>query len=367
MIRRSSQIAIVLLLIGLVVSARRTAAQTPAPGAFELKAIRVAEPPDIDGVVEDDEWKDAARATGFVQFEPRRGEPASRRTEAFVLYDAEHLYVAFRCWDDEPLAAQLTQRDADLFSDDSVGLLIDTSHDRQTAYFFVTNPLGTQEDGRLIDDGNDSDTTWDAPWKSAAARTDYGWSAKFAIPLTSIKYAAGRDVTWGINLGRTRRRTLEFDTWSYPIDATGRVSQAGLLAGLDLEPPARRHQVIPYALAQAQQDQPGDFQAGVDARYNVTTQTAVYGTLNPDFADQADLEVNHALHVAAKRGCLEGAGCQRIAPSTRGIAVVLGGGRLLGKQGPGRAFLTTQPIYQDLGRANFTVRQLRGVFNRSIA
>jgi hypothetical protein len=377
MFRRSSHAAIVLVLLVVVVSARRSAAQTPAPGAFELKAVRVAEPPDIDGVVEDDEWKDAARATGFVQFEPRRGEPASRRTEAFVLYDAEHLYVAFRCWDDEALAAQLTQRDADLFSDDSVAFLIDTSHDRQTAYFFVTNPLGTQEDGRLIDDGNDSDTTWDAPWKSAAARTDYGWSAEFAIPLTSIKYAAGKGVTWGINLGRTRRRTLEFDTWSFPIDATGRVSQAGRLVGLDLEPPARRHQVIPYVLAQAQQYQPGDLQAGVDARYGITTQTAVYGTLNPDFATiEADVEevnlTRFEVEVPEKRQFfLEGNELynQRIRTFySRRIEDILGGGKLLGKQGPWTtAFLTTQtdPI-EDLGRANFTVGRLqRDVFGRS--
>jgi len=377
MVARSSHAAAALLLLGLVVSARRSAAQTPTPGAFELKAVRVAEPPDIDGVVEDDEWKDAARATGFVQFEPRRGEPASRRTEAFVLYDAEHLYVAFRCWDDEPLAAQLTQRDADLFSDDSVGLLIDTYHDRQTAYFFVTNPLGTQEDGRLIDDGRESDTTWDAPWKSAAARTDYGWSAEFAIPFTSIKYAAGKGVTWGINLGRTRRRTLEFDTWSFPIDATGRVSQAGLLVGLDLEPPARRHQVIPYALAQAQQGQPGDFQAGVDARYNVTTQTAVYGTLNPDFATiEADVEevnlTRFEVSLPEKRQFfLEGNELysQRIRTFySRRIEDILGGGKLLGKQGPWTtAFLTTQTDrIEDLGRANFTVGRLqRDVFGRS--
>jgi len=377
MVARSSHAAAALLLLGLVVSARRSAAQTPTPGAFELKAVRVAEPPDIDGVVEDDEWKGAARATGFVQFEPRRGEPASRRTEAFVLYDPEHLYVAFRCWDDEPLAAQLTQRDADLFSDDSVGLLIDTYHDRQTAYFFVTNPLGTQEDGRLIDDGRESDTTWDAPWKSAAARTDYGWSAEFAIPLTSLKYASGKDVTWGINLGRTRRRTLEFDTWSFPIDATGRVSQAGLLVGLDLEPPARRHQVIPYALAQAQQDQPGDFQAGVDARYNVTTQTAVYGTLNPDFATiEADVEevnlTRFEVSLPEKRQFfLEGNELynQRIRTFySRRIEDILVGAKLLGKQGPWTtAFLTTQtdPI-EDLGRANFAVGRLqRDVFGRS--
>jgi len=347
------------------------------PKTFELKAVRAGEPPDIDGVVEDDEWAGAARATVFVQFEPRRGEPATKRTEAFVFYDAGHLYVAFRCWDDEPLTARRTQRDGSLFSDDSVAILIDTFHDRQTAYYFVTNPLGTQEDGRLADDGRQGDTTWDAAWRSAAGRNDDGWSAEFAIPFASIKYASGRNVTWGINLARTRRRTLEFDTWSFPLDDTGRVSQAGQLVGLDIDPPAKRFQVIPYALGRVQEVEGGDFQAGVDARYNVTTTTGIYGTFNPDFATiEADVEqvnlTRFEVSLPEKRQFfLEGSELynQRIRTFySRRIEDILVGGKALGKQGPWTtAFLTTQtdPI-EDLGRANFAVGRLqRDVFGRS--
>jgi hypothetical protein len=377
MSRHAVRAAVVSLVLAAIFSGRPGAAQTFAPGTFEMKAVRVAEPPDIDGVVSDDEWPGAAKASGFVQFEPRRGEPATRRTEALVLYDASSLYLAFRCWDDEPLTAQLTQRDGDLFSDDSVAILIDTVHDHQTAYYFVTNPLGTQEDGRLIDDGRQGDTTWDAPWRSAATRTEYGWSAEFAIPLASIKYAAGRNVTWGINLGRTRRRTLEFDSWSFPIDRTGSVSQAGSLVGLDLEPPARRHQVIPYVLADAQQGRAGDFQAGIDARYNVTAQTAVYGTLNPDFATiEADVEevnlTRFEVSVPEKRQFfLEGNELygQRIQTFySRRIESILVGAKLLGKEGPWTtSFLTTQTdAVGDAGRANFTVGRLqRDVLGRS--
>ncbi len=357
---------------------RTAGAQTsPAPHTFVLQAVRAAEPPDIDGVVEDDEWAGAARADVFVQFEPRRGEPATRRTVALVLYDAGHLYVAFQCWDDEPLTAQRTQRDGDLFSDDAVALLIDTFHDRQTAYYFITTPLGTQEDGRLTEDGRQGDTTWDAAWLSAAARTGEGWSAEFAIPFTSIKYASGPNVTWGFNLARTRRRTLEFDTWSHPIDDTGRVSQAGQLVGLGIEPPAKRLQVIPYALGQAQEGETGTFQAGVDVRYNLTTRSAVYGTVNPDFATiEADVEevnlTRFEVSLPEKRQFfLEGNELygQRIRTFySRRIEDILVGAKVLGKQGPWTtAFLTTQTDrFEDLGRANFTVGRLqRDVFGRS--
>ena len=168
-------------------------AQAPSvPTAHALKAVRLAKAPVIDGAVKDDEWAGAARVDTFVQFEPRRGEPASRRTEALVAYDATHLYVAFRCLDDEPLTARRTQRDGSLFQDDAVAVLIDTVHDRRTAYYFTTNPLGTQEDGRLTDDGRLSDTAWDAAWRSAAARTDDGWSAEFARGWAAVTSPARR-------------------------------------------------------------------------------------------------------------------------------------------------------------------------------
>lgn len=366
----------VLLLVATVVAAAAPAA-AQVPRIFELEAILTPTPPVIDGVVGDGEWRAAPVAAGFVQFEPRRGEPATARTEALVLYDAGHLYVAFRAWDSQPPTAQLTQRDADLFSDDSVIVLLDTYGDRQSAYYFQTNVLGTQTDGRIVDDGRQAEGSWDAPWQSAARKTDFGWTAEMAIPLTAIKYASGEGRRWGINFGRSRRRTLEFSTWAGPLDNRARVSQAGSLTGLDLSAPMRRHQIIPYALTRLQERASADWQAGIDARYALTPQTAVYATINPDFAtieaDQEQINLTRfEVSLAEKRQFfLEGNELfgQRIRTFySRRIADIGGGGKLLGKQGPWTmAFLSVQS--DDLpgtGRANYTVGRLqRDVFGRS--
>jgi hypothetical protein len=373
--RRSLPALVVLALLNLPAPA--FAGQVDPTRPFEIRAVRTAKPPTIDGIVQEDEWAGAARATGFVQFEPRRGEPATGSTEVFLTYDAGHLYVAFRCLDAEPLTAQLTQRDADLFADDSVAVLLDTYNDRQTAYYFITNPLGTQSDGRISDDGRQADAAWDAAWTSAAHRGTEGWSAEFAIPLTSIKFASGQDVTWGINFARTRRRTLEFDTWSFPLDETTRVSQAGRLVGLVVEPPAKRYQVIPYGLTRVQEGASADYEAGVDARYGLTSQTAVYATVNPDFATvEADVEqVNLTRFEVAlpekRQFFLEGNELynQRIRTFySRRIEDILVGGKLLGKQGPwATSFIGTvgEPT-EDQGRANVLVGRLqRDIFGRS--
>jgi hypothetical protein len=315
---------------------------TPAVARFSLTAVSPVKPPVVDGSVGDDEWAGAALATGFVRFEPQRGTPSPFRTEARVFTDASHLYVAFRAWDAEPLTAQLTQRDADLDRDDSVSVLIDTFDDHQTAYYFAVNVLGTQADVRIADDGRTTDRNWDAPWRSAAMRTEWGWSAEMAVPLSSIKYVAGKGRTWGINFARSRRRSLELSHWAGPLDQQFRVSQAGRLTGLSLEPPARRQQIVPYGLTRLQESEPSDWRAGVDARYAVTPQMAVYGTLFPDFATmEADQETinltRFEVQLPEKRQFfLEGNELfgQRIRTFySRRIADIAGGGKVLGREG----------------------------------
>ncbi len=342
-----------------------------------LPAVRAPAPPAIDGLVGDAEWQGAAVATDFIQYEPRRGEPSGVRTETLVLYDAGHLYVAFRAFDPEPVTAQLTQRDAELLHDDAVAVLLDSYDDGRTAYLFITNALGTQADLRVSDDGRQVDGSWDAAWQSAATRIEGGWSAEFAIPLTSIKYAASGDQAWGINFGRSRRRTLEFSTWSGPLETEAQVSRAGRLTGLSVAPPAARHQLIPYGLARLQDGASSQWQAGVDLRYALTPQAAAYATVNPDFAtieaDQEEVNLTRfEISLPEKRQFfLEGQELfgQRIRTFySRRIADIAGGGKVLGKQGRWTAnalSVESDPLAGG-DRANYTVGRLqRDVFGRS--
>ena len=354
-------------------------AQTTVPtsNSNEIVAVRTAMPPVIDGVIGEDEWKGAAIATGFIQYEPRRGEPSGVRTEAIVLFDAGHLYVAFRVWDGEPITAQLTQRDADLFTDDSVAVVLDTTLDRRSGYYFITNALGTQADGRIAEDGRTLDSNWDAPWQSAARRTDYGWSAEFSLPLSSIKYAAGKSQTWGINFGRSRRRTLERSFWTGPLDSQWRVSQAGRIVELDVPPPLDRIQVVPYGLTRMQEKMAPHWEGGMDARYALTPTTAVYATLLPDFAtieaDQEQINLTRfELTLPEKRQFfLEGQEQfnQRFRTFySRRIEEITAGSKLLGKQGPWTMVLLSAESKPDSGgeRANYTVaRAQRDVSARS--
>ncbi len=320
--------------------------------SFVLAARRAAVAPRIDGTIDSTEWRAAARAHSFLQYAPRRGEPSNQQTQVFVTYDSTHVYVAFRVFDAEEPTAQLTRRDASLFDDDAVIVMLDTYHDRQSGYYFMTNLLGTQADGRIADDGRTVDGSWDASWRSAARRTPDGWEAELAIPLVSVAFRAGEARSWGINFGRSRRRTLEQSFWAGPLDNAFRMSQAGRLEGLDLTPPPKRHQFIVYGLTRAQEGESGHSDAGLDARYAITPQMAFTGTVNPDFATiEADVEqVNLSrfeISLVEKRPFfLEGSELfrQRIRTFyTRRISDIRGGAKLFGKQGP----WTLAGIYAD--------------------
>jgi len=139
-VRRRDGFAAIAFLIWTAAAGAQTT--VPTSNSNEIVAVRTAMPPVIDGVIGEDEWKGAAMATGFIQYEPRRGEPSGVRTEAIVLFDAGHLYVGFRVWDGEPITAQLTQRDADLFTDDAVAVVLDTTLDKRSGCYFITNALG---------------------------------------------------------------------------------------------------------------------------------------------------------------------------------------------------------------------------------
>jgi hypothetical protein len=319
------------------------AAPAAAGGAsFELQAMRAGRAVRVDGQLDEAEWKDASRVDGFTQFEPHRGEPAREKTEAYVLYDDRYLYIGFRCHDSEPsrITAQLNRRDSDLLTDDAVLAVIDTFHDSRSAYFFATNPLGTQYDGRVTDNGRVVESTWDADWNAASARFEGGWTAEIAIPLVSLRFHSGKSETWGLNLGRTCRRLLEVSFWAGPLEDRFRISQYGTLSGLDLESAQRRLQVIPYALGQFQQDAASDYQAGGDLRFALTPENLVNVTFNPDFATvEADQEqvnlTRFELSLPEKRQFfLEGSELYRQRIQTfysRRIADIRAGAKILGR------------------------------------
>jgi hypothetical protein len=284
------------------------ASQVPA-GQDSARTIR-AEPVQseirLDGVLDEDAWRTAAVASDFVQQAPVPGGASSQSTEVRVLYSSDALYVGFRLFDSEPdaIAAQLARRDASGIYSDWAQILIDSYGDNRTAFSFSVNPRGVKRDMFHFADTN-SDPSWDAVWDVGTRIDSLGWTAEFRIPFTQLRFDPTRTV-WGINFAREIARGEEVAYWSaIPPDAAGFVSRFGKLEGLLGLRPARRLEVLPYAVArvvQAPVDAADPFRdrreastaIGADVKYGLTSDFTLTATFNPDFGqvDADPAEVN---------------------------------------------------------------------------
>jgi hypothetical protein len=347
------------------------------PGQWQSKEI-YAQKTDfqikVDGLLDEAAWAEAPEAGDFIQLQPEKGKAASERTIVKIIYDDNTVYFGFWCYDSEPqkIAAQMTKRDADIRSDDSVYVLIDTFHDRRTCYYVSTNLLGTQWDGRITENGRTFDSTWDGIWKAAARKTDVGWTAEFAVELSGIKYKPGVNKTWGLSLGRGIPRKLEYSFWTGPLESPYKVSLFGELKGLDLKKAVKKAQVIPYAISKAEEGKSTMVEGGLDARYAFSQMVSGNLTVNPDFAtveaDQEEINLTRfELFLPEKRNFfLEGSEIydQRIQLFySRRISDIYGGTKVYGKSG-GYEYqgLTAQTKKDDVSgedSANFTVLRLK--------
>ena len=354
-----------------------TFAQSPVK---ETTASKIDKSIEVDGLMDESVWQEAPEARDFIQFQPKRGNPASFKTRTKILYDKKFIYFGFVCSDPQPekIAARMTKRDSDLTSDDSIYVLIDTFHDRRSCYYFKTNLLGTQADGRITENGRTTDSTWDGIWKSAGQKTDLGWSAEIAVDLSSIKYEPGENKTWGLSLGRGVPRMLELSYWTGPIESPHKVSQFGVLRGLQLRKAEKKAQIIPHLISKLEERVKSELEGGLDVRYAFSQMVSGNLTLNPDFAtveaDQEQINLTRfELQLPEKRNFfLEGSEIyqQRIHLFySRRISDIHGGAKVYGKSGAyefsGMSVQTKEDESLGEESANFTVFRLKRDVMRS--
>jgi len=230
---------------------------TQAPAAIPLKnitAVRTKVAPKIDGLIKDSVWQQTEPATGFIINSPDYGKPASLRTEVWLLYDDEALYVAAKNYDNpSSVRKQLTARDGEQQQDiDYFSIFLDTYNDDQNGFQFVVTSRNVQSDARISPAiqsmfGLPSDYSWDAVWESNVAFTDEGWTLEMRIPYISLRFSKSEEQRWGINFQRFSRRLNESSFWN-PVDPNiaGFVNQFGNVLGITNIEPALRLSFLPY-------------------------------------------------------------------------------------------------------------------------
>ena len=320
--------------IGAVLALLLTGAAADATGQPVVTPIRVEEPPGIDGLLDDETWRGAARLSTFVQTTPVEGAAASEPTEVYIAYDGENLYVGVRARyaDTGLMRANRADRDQ-IAEDDTVSLFFDPFRDRQRAYQFTVNGFGVQGDAILNSTGlrnrtqrraigargggpsgappsgiPEGDISWDALFVSAGTPSDDGWTAEMAIPFKSLRYPAvdeGESHRWGFQVSRTVKGKDETVVWS-PLsrNIAQFLAQMGVLEGLADLSTSRNLEILPTvtALRTGSLNAAGAFiendvtEAGLNLKYGISSDLTADFTINPDFSqiesDLPQIDVN---------------------------------------------------------------------------
>jgi len=326
------------------------------PAQESLKPLRAAAPPLIDGVLDDAAWREAQEISAFKTFIPDFGKEPSERTSAYMAYDAEYLYFAFKCHDRSPdrIKATMASRDT-IMTDDFVCINLDSFNDQQALYAFYVNPLGIQGDSRFS--SNTEDFSADFVWSSAGRLGPDGYAVELRIPFKTIRYAGKERVEMAIFFERFISRTSEHG--SYPeMDPAKGYAFLSQMRPLELRD-IRRYtlmEVLPsLVFNRKHEQQQGRLQRsesraelGVTGKLGLTSKLILDLTWNPDFsqvesdAGQVDANLRSDLFYAEKRPFfLEGSDIFQLAGMsffmsavhTRRIVDPLLGFKLTGKLG----------------------------------
>jgi hypothetical protein len=276
------------------------------------RITRFERPPVIDGNLNDPVWQTATIFKDFLQTQPGDNVKPSDPTEAMIGYDSKYLYIAFKAKQERNKIRATQGRRDNVFSDDFVGVYIDTFNDQQQAYFIFLNPLGIQGDG-VMTENNGEDNSVDLVFESKGVIGDDGYTVEAAIPFKSLRYEAGKNKQWGVHLfRRIRYNNNELDSWMpNNRSISGSLNQAGHIDGLEGIETTRQLEIIPsFTVSESGRRTrfsfdgdpngryrndgiKGDF--GLTAKFGLTPTTTLDFAFNPDFAQvEADAPVSTA-------------------------------------------------------------------------
>jgi hypothetical protein len=177
-----------------VPSALSQAVTRDEAGGVTTRAVSLTEPLQLDGNLTEPLYETVAPITDFVQNEPLYGQPATERTEVWLSFDDENVYVSVRAWESEPdrmVVNELRRDNFGILQNENFAVILDTFYDRRTGVMFQFNPLGGRMDGQVASEGN-YNSDWNPIYQLATGVFDGGWTAELALPFKSLSSAAAR-------------------------------------------------------------------------------------------------------------------------------------------------------------------------------
>jgi len=311
--------------------AARPPAARRAPSPAQVAVPRIADAEAVvDGRLDEPVWERAAVLRDFSQYLPNDNRPADDSTTVLVWYSPTAIWFGIRAYQDSAsVRATLADRDK-IGGDDCVEILLDTFNDRRQALVFGVNPLGVQADGTLRDAPRQTinflssavtgaytlDLSPDYVYESKGRLTAWGYEVEVRIPFKTLRYQAREPQDWGLNVIRVVQATGHQHTWTRVLQTEASfLAQDGTLTGLTDMHRGLVLDVTPEVTSTLTGAQApggwhyggGDPRVGATARWGVTTNLTLNGTVRPDFSQvesdvpQIQFDPRQALYYPEKR------------------------------------------------------------------
>lgn len=279
-----------------VVNAKPPTKRTNNQKAFQLQITKTNTKVKIDGILDDEVWKNIGVARNFYRKWPTDTGQAEAKTEVRMVYDQSFLYVSAVCYIEQKPVIQTLKRDVGHWNSDGIAVLIDPMNQHNNGFLFGLNAGGAQMEGLTV--VNETAMEWDAKWYSRVKVYKDRWVAEMAIPFKSLRYSENIN-QWGINFIRNDMQRNAYSTWArVPLPFGG--TDLGYTGALNWDKPPKKVKgnivLIPYIIGGVSQDFEEESStpnyktnAGLDAKIAITSTLNLDVTINPDFS-QVDVD-----------------------------------------------------------------------------
>jgi hypothetical protein len=289
----------------LFLNVQLVAQTSPKSNAF---AFKLEKPITLDGVLDEEIWKDAEGWNGdFMQYFPSDTSLSNYPTRVKVAFDDTNLYLAAIMENGGPRKYVSTslRRDYRGEQNDGVSFVFDTFNDGTNAFQFGVNPYGVQREALLANGGSKQDDlnlAWDNKWFSEAKMMENHWQVEIIIPLSSLRFNDGVK-NWNVNFYRIDSQIGERSTWA-PIPRNFSIISTAFMRKMIFEEPLVKKganiSLIPYVAGRTSKNFLENSSEGLrpavggDAKIGIGPAMNLDLTFNPDFSQvEVDQQVTN--------------------------------------------------------------------------
>ena len=156
-----------------------------AAGRATVRAVRITEPIRVDGRLDEAVYASVPALSDFIQTDPDQGAPATEKTEVWLLFDDDNVYVVGRCWETEPerlMANEMRRDNVTIVRNDNIAWSFDTFHDHRNGVLFEVNAIGGRIDAQVTNESQ-VNLDWNPIWDFATGLFAGGYVVEGRHPV----------------------------------------------------------------------------------------------------------------------------------------------------------------------------------------